>query len=235
MNTDQTSPIASQIETALRSDSARLKQFDRDFGVTMRRARNLGLEQKFTQEWDSTWLQRWGIVDGHLVTISGLVNTMDEAINSTLSDRLNIALQAWESIHLEGVHLVESMRDIRLQASALNPAARAEWNLLSTAYNANLENLNACSRALRVKLGKQMDHPQADADLPVTRSLEEEKDVKINKSDLDAAALELDKEHHQAGGVLDVIKGLFLWVESPEERVKSDQAAESTPLVEHIK
>ena len=224
MNTDQTSQIASQLETRLRSDSARLKQLDRDFGVTMRRARDLGLEQKFTQEWDTTWLQRWSIVDGHLVSISGLVNTMDEAIHSTLSDRFNMAMNAWESIHLEGVHLVESMRDIRLQASALNPAARAEWNLLSTAFNANLENLNACSRALRVKLEQLMEYPQAEADFQATLPPEDKKNAENDLSDLDAAAVELDKEHHQAGGFLDVIKGLFLWVESPKERVKSDRS-----------
>lgn len=209
MNTHQTSQIASQLETGLRSDSAHLKQLDRDFAVTMRRARDLGLEQKFTQEWNTTWLQRWSIVDGHLVSISGLVNTMDEAIHSALRDRLKMAMNAWESIHLEGVQLVESMRDIRLQASALNPAARAEWNLLSKAFNANLENLNACSGALRVKLEQLMDHLQAEADLQAALPLEEEKEIKINKSDLDAAAVELDREHHQAGGILDVIKGLL--------------------------
>jgi hypothetical protein len=224
MNTDQTCQIASQWETELRSDAAHIKQLDRDFGVTMRSARDLGIEQKFTQEWDTTWLQRWSVVDGHLISISGLVNTMDEAINSTLSDRLTMALQAWESIHLEGVHLVESMRDIRLQASALNPAARIEWNQLSTAFNANLENLNVCSQSLRVKLEQLMEDPHTETDLQVTLPLEEEKDVKINKSDLDAAAVELDREHHQAGGFWDVIKGLFLWVESPEERVKSDRS-----------
>jgi hypothetical protein len=224
MTTDQTYQTASQLESGLRSDSARLKQLDQDFGVTMRRARALGLEQKFTQEWDTTWLRRWSIVDGHLVSISGLVNTMDEAIHSTLRDRFNMAMNAWESIHLEGVHLVESMHDIRLQASALNPAARAEWNLLSTAFNANLENLNACSRALRIKLEQLMEHPQAEADFQATLPKEEEKDAEKVQSDLKAASKELDKEHHQAGGVLDVIKGLFLWVESPEERVKSDQS-----------
>jgi hypothetical protein len=224
MNTDQTAEIASQWETGLRMDSARLKQLDRDFGVTMRSARDLGLEQKFSQEWNMSWIQRWEIVDGRLVRINGLVKAMDDSINSTQSDRLHVTRNAWESIHLEGLQLVESMSVIRAQTSALNPAARTEWNLLSKALDAHLENLNACSLALRVKIEHLLEHPQSESALQTTFPPENEAEAQNHLSDLDAAAIELDKEHHQAGGFLDVIKGLFLWVESPEERVKSDQS-----------
>jgi hypothetical protein len=34
--------------------------------------------------------------------------------------------------------------------------------------------------------------------------------------------LELEKEQHQAGGFLDAVKALFLWVETPEERMRND-------------
>jgi hypothetical protein len=224
MNTDHTAEIASQWETGLRMDSARLKQLNRDFALTMRSAQDLGLEQKFSEEWNTTWMQRWKLVDVLLVRITGLVNAMDESITSTQSDRLHVARNAWESIHLEGLQLVESMSVIRAQTSALSPAARTEWNLLSKALDAHLENLNACSLALRVKLEHLMEHPQSESTLQTTFPPENEAVAQNHLSDLDAAAIELDKEHHQAGGFLDVVKGLFLWVESPEERVKGDQS-----------
>lgn len=212
MNIDHTSRMLSESEMGLRTDSVRLQQLDRDFGVILRRARDLGLEQNFSAEWDTSWIQRWSMINALLLRITGLVNAMDEAIRSSHSDRLKVALKAWESIQNEGLHLVDSMSAIRMQARALNASARTEWKFLTAEYNTILENMNACSQALRVKLRLLAQHPLED------------KKVEAHQSDLEAASIALDKEHHQAGGFLDVIKGLFLWVESPEERVKSEQA-----------
>lgn len=232
MKDDRTSQILSRLETGLRTDSARLKQLDRDFGVTLRSARDLGLEQNFSKEWDTTWNQRWIIVEDLLLRISGLVSEMDGAIESSDGGRLKEALDAWESIQSKDVHLVETMSAIRVQASALNAAARIEWNLLATAFDANLETIHACSRALRVKLELLAAHPKEEVDLLVQGilaklpklPLTDELDAEKYQRELGAAAVELEKEQHQAGGFLDTVKALFMWVETPEERVRSDRS-----------
>ena len=83
MKNDRTSRILSRLEKGLLTDSALLKQLDQDFAVTLRGARNLGLEQKFSQEWDTSWNEQWSIVEALLVSIRGLLNTMDVAIESS--------------------------------------------------------------------------------------------------------------------------------------------------------
>jgi hypothetical protein len=232
MKNDRTSRILSRLETGLRMDSARLKQLACDFGVTLRSARDLGLEQDFSKEWDTTWNQRWVMVEDLLQRISGMMSEMDVAIDSSDRSRLKEAMGAWESIQSNDVNLVEIMSEIRGQASALNAAARIEWNLLATAFDADLETIHACSQALRVKLELLSEHTKEEVDLlvqgflvnlPKLRQVDDLEMVKYQLK-LDAAAVELGKERHQAGGFLDVVKALFMWVETPEERVKNDRS-----------
>ncbi len=232
MKNDRTSRILSRLETGLRTDSARLQQLARDFAVTLRSARDLGLEQDFTKEWDAIWNQRWVMVEDLLQRISGLMSEIDVAIDSSDRSRLKEAMGAWESIQSNDVNLVEIMSEIRGQASALNAAARIEWNLLATAFDADLETIHACSQALRVKLELLSKHTKAEVGLLVQGflvnlpKLSQADDLEMAKYQLklDAASVELGEEKHQAGGFLDAVKALFMWVETPEERVKNDRS-----------
>lgn len=232
MKNDRTSRILSRLETGLLTDSARLKQLASDFGVTLRSARDLGLEQDFTKEWDATWNHRWVMVEDLLQRISGLMGEMDVAIESSDRSRLKEAIGAWESIQSHDVNLVETMSKIRGQASALNAVARIEWNLLATAFDADLETIHACSQALRVKLELLSEHTKEEVDLLVQGflvnlpKLPQAADLEMAEYQLklDAAAVELGNEKHQAGGFLDVVKALFMWVETPEERVKNGRS-----------
>ncbi len=213
MNNDLTCRIVSRFEMGLRVDSGRLEQLDQDLGVILLFANDLGLKQGFSEEWNATWNQRWVIVEELLLQISGLVSEMDIAIVSAGNGRINEALDAWESIQSKDSHLIETMSAIRIQASAMNPAARIEWNRITKAFDANLESIHACSQALRVKLELLTEYPKTDS---------------LNKEEyqrkLDAAAVELEREQHQYGGFLDVVKSLFMWAENPAERVRNDRS-----------
>jgi hypothetical protein len=232
MKNDRTSRILSRLEKGLLTDSARLKQLDQDFTLTLRGARNLGLEQKFPHEWDTTWNEQWSIVEALLVKIRGLLNTMDVAIESSDDGRLKEALDAWDMIQSEDDQLVKSLGEIRLQANVLNDGSRIEWNLLATTFDANLETIHACSQAMRVKLELLMEHTKEEVDLLILGVLEKlpkltqqgELDTEMHQWKIDAAAIELAKEQHQSGGFLDVIKALFMWVETPEERLENDRS-----------
>jgi hypothetical protein len=217
------------LETGLSTDSARLKELNQEFAVTLRSARNLGLEQHFLDEWNTAWNQRWVIVEERLRQINELVSAMDDAIASSDDGWLKDAMDAWEAIQANDVHLVETISAIRVQASAMTAAARIEWNLLATSFDADLETIHACSQALRVKLELLKEHPRAEVDLMVQGFLvnlpkhpqEDEFTLEKHQGELDAAVVVLEKEKHQAGGFLDAVKALFLWVENPEERVKN--------------
>ncbi len=232
MNNDRTSRILSRLETGLTTDSARLKQMSHDFTATLRSARNLGLEQHFLPEWDATWNRRWVIVEDLLLRINEGVSTMDAAIARTDDAWLKDAMDAWEAIQAKDVHLVETISAIRVQANALTAAARVEWNLLATSFDADLETIHAISQALRVKLELLKEHPRAEVDLMVQDFLvdlpklppADEVDLEKHQGELNAAAVAIEEEQHKPGGFVDAVKALFLWVETPEERVRNDRS-----------
>lgn len=221
MNDDRTTRILSRLEAGFRTDSTRLKQMDLDFEQTLRRARELGIEQNFPAEWNALWNQQWGIIELLLARIRTLIDEMDKAIESNESSMLKGALVAWESIQSEDVHLIESMSAIRQQAISLNPVARLEWNLLASSFDANLETIHASSQALRLKLELLTKHTKAEMDL-LLQDVLNHSETQNSQWRVDMVELELAREQHQPGGFLDAVKALFLWVETPEERMRND-------------
>jgi ribose 5-phosphate isomerase B len=221
MNDDRTTRILSRLEAGFRTDSARLKQMNPEFEQTLRRARELGIAQNFAADWNTMWNQQWVIIELLLNRIKSLVYEMEKVIESNDASKLKEALAAWESIQSEDVHLVESMNAIRQQANALNPIARVEWNLLASNFDANLETIHASSQALRLKLELLTKHTKAEMDV-LLQDVLDASDTNAQQWRVNLVELELEKEQHQAGGFLDAVKALFLWVETPEERMRND-------------
>ena len=85
---------------------------------------------------------------------------------------------------------------------------------------------------MRVKLELLMEHAKEEVDLLILGVLEKlpkrtqqgELDAEMHQRKLDTAAIEIAKEQHQYGGFMDVVKALFMWVETPEERVENDRS-----------
>jgi hypothetical protein len=227
MKIDSVYQIMSCLKMGLYTDSERLKQLDHDFSETLKSAYNLGLEQDFSTEWNTTWNQRWLIVENLLLQINGLVSEVNECIESSEGNRLNEAVDIWKMIQLKDDYLVKVISSIRQQASAMNAAAQSEWNLLATAFDSNLETIHACSQAQQVKLNLLREQPKKWIKLleqlpkhPITDEL----DTNQYQQELNTAAIEIEKKQHKPGGFLDVVKALFLWVETPEERVIIDRS-----------
>ena len=49
-------------------------------------------------------------------------------------------------------------------------------------------------------------------------------DAERDRRDFHEAALEIEKEQHEFLGFMDVVKGLFMWIETPEERVTKNRS-----------
>jgi hypothetical protein len=192
-----------------------------EFEQTLRSARELGIAQNFDTGWNTSWNQQWVIIELLLSRIKSLVYEMEKVIESNDTSKLKEALAAWESIQSEDVHLVESMNAIRQQANALNPIARVEWNLLASNFDSNLETIHASSQALRLKLELLTKHTKAEMDV-LLQDVLDASDTNAQHWRVNLVELELEKEQHQAGGFLDAVKALFLWVETPEERMRND-------------
>jgi hypothetical protein len=127
---------------------------------------------------------------------------------------------------------VEALSALRAQAGGLNAAVRNDWNMLARTLESHLETIHACAQALRIKLELLKDHSREDVDravqdilskLPKRTSAEGMKSENYDQEHRTAAA-ELEQEHHKFFGFMDIVKGLLMWIETTEERVRKNRS-----------
>ena len=232
MTSHETTHILARLEIGFRTDSARLKELDKDLTVTLQRARQFGRKHGSPQEWNTNWCQQWDNVEGLLRRIRVLVNEMDCSIESNDSDRLRKALAAWEIIQSEDARLAEGLSAIRAQAVALNAGVRKDWNILARTLESHLEIIEACAQALRIKLELLKEHSKEEVDQLVqhllarlpNRAQADGTEAEMHEQEYRKAATELKKERHKFLGFMDVVKGLSLWVETTGERMRKNQS-----------
>jgi hypothetical protein len=102
-----------------------------------------------------------------------------------------------------------------------------EWKAMARALEPHLEMIHGCAQALRLKLELLKVHSKNEVDHMVKNLLSKlpprlsEDVIESEKmaTAFEQAEAELEQEHHTYLGLLDVIKGLFMWVENTEERV----------------
>jgi len=227
MNDAQTTHILSRLEIGLRTDSSRLVELERELIVKLKRARGLGTEYGSPEDWNTAWCHHWDHVEAILLRIRELVQEMNEAVTSLEADRLSKALTAWETLQTEDAKLVLSLGALRQQAVGLNASAQDEWKAIASALEPHLETIHGCAQALRLKLELLKVHSKDEVDHLVKELLAKlplrlEADAAASGEHAqayDKAEAELDHERHTYMGLMDVIKGLFMWVETTDERI----------------
>lgn len=227
MNDAQTTHILARLEIGLRTDSSRLIELEQDLILSLRRARGLGEEFGSPGDWNTAWCHHWDHVEAILHRIRGLVTGMEQAINSNEASRLTVAMELWEKLQTEDAELVQALGALRQQAIGLNVTAQDEWKTMASALEPHLEMIHGCAQALRLKLELLKVHSKEEVDHLVKNLLtnlpprlkEDASDSGMMAQAYARAATELEKEEHIYKGLMDVIKGLFLWVETTEERV----------------
>jgi len=238
MTNDKTTHILARLEIGFRIDSAHLKELEKDLTVTLQCARHFGKKHGSPNDWNTNWHQQWDHVEGILCRIRVLVNEMDGSIESSDSDRLKKALEAWETIQSEDAKLVVALSAIRAQAIGLNASVRKDWNILARTLESHLETIDACAQALRIKLELLKAHSKEEVDQLVqdllstlpNRTHADGMDAEEYEREYRKAATELEQERHKFMGFMDVVKGLFLWVETTEERVSKNLSLEVDPV-----
>ena len=105
---------------------------------------------------------------------------------------------------------------------------------MDSAITAHLETIHACALALRVKLELMKDYTRQEVN-HVLEGMLSKLPNRAQSDTMDAEAYvqqyretihELDEERHEFGGFMDFIKGLAMWVETPEERMKKKHSHE---------
>ena len=227
MNSNASPQPLSHLELGFRADALRQSGSEKDSSVTLQEARNFGLHRGTTDTWKMNWHREWDHVEGLLNRIRVLVDEMHDFVESLDTNHLEKALAVWPMIRSEDDKLMKSISVIRLLAGELNVADRREWNLLARQLDPHLESIHARFYAMRIKLELLKSHSRAAVNRLVENILDKSPAIpgetggsaEYYQQELEAAALSIQSEQHEILGVMDVVKSMFMWVESPTERV----------------
>ena len=236
MNTTSIDQL-SRREGAIFSGAVRLAASDRALDLTLQSAKAIGDESGLPGEWTATWNRQWEYVRGILDQIQNLLGEMEGHVEKEDSDGLRQAMDAWRAIQAQDVEINLMMDDIRSQARGLGGNARLEWTAVDAAIAAHMEAIHARALALRVKLELMKDYTKKEvnhllegmlAKLP-NQTKADTQDAEAYVQQYRQTVRELDEERHEFGGFMDFIKGLAMWVETPDERMKKKLFPDSGP------
>ncbi|MES2596754.1 MAG: hypothetical protein V4662_15535 [Verrucomicrobiota bacterium] len=228
-----------KLEIGLRTDAHQLVELEENLLRTLRRARDLGTEFGSPGDWSNAWRHQWDRVEAILQRIRERVHEMEHSIHSNEPGRLTDAMAAWKALQADDEELLDALAALREQAVGLNVGAQDEWKDMAPLMEEHLERIHACAHSLLWKLELLRVHSREEVDDIVTNilkgqplRLEENAQESGEKAKAYVQAeKELGKEHHTYLGVMDIIKGMFLWVENPEERVQKKEQPEVTQTV----
>ena len=164
MTNDKTAPVLARLEIGFRTDSAQLKELEKDLTVTLQSVRHFGRKHGSPDDWNKNWHQQWDNVEEILRRIRALVHEMDQSIENCDCDRLKKALEAWDAFQSEDAKLLDALTAIRAQASGLDAMVRKDWNILARTLDAHLETIHARAQALRIKLELLKKHSKEEVD-----------------------------------------------------------------------
>ncbi len=223
-STNDTTHLLNRLELGFRTDSAHLRELESTLDTTVHSARLFGRHHGSADAREARWHQQWDLTGEILLRLRRLVAQIEATIDSPDDDRHETALRLWTMAQDEDGRLLEALKHIRTQAGELDLAARKEWNQLARQLENQLETIHTCGQALRVKLELLKHHPRQEVDQLIHDVLAKPTGGPTEGGPFDrdyrAAVLELDREHHVFKGFWDAIKGLSLWVETPDERMR---------------
>ena len=232
MNTEEATHILTRLEIGSRIDAAHLKELAEGLFASLHTGRDIGVRQGLPETPDRNWQRNWDKIEKILSRTRVLMNEMTSGLENHESGHLKRATAAWEAIQCEGDLLHVALEPIRTQANGLKAVSRKQWNLLAQTLEAELEAVHFCAQALRIKLALQKSQGKEAAERLVRCIVF--KLPKLNQPDgLDEALydhefrkaiMELQREQHEFLGCMDVLKGLLIWSETPDERMRGNRS-----------
>ncbi len=227
-----TASALARLEVGFRTDASQLQEREKDLETSLRHARQLGGQSALPEDWRSRWTERWDVVEDTLRSIRKELRQIEVAIESDKIDHLTKALESWDAIQVEEARLSVSLDALRDQATSLDAPALQEWAPLLRAVEAHRAATRACGQARRIKLELLKDHSKENVEQLVrdilTKLANDSRPhapgTEHHDQAYESAAAELDLDRHRYLGFLDVVKSLFMWVETTEERARKNMA-----------
>ncbi len=217
-------------KTGMRETSDCLKERLRVLSDKLTSARRIGAEAGLSDSMRAGWQRACDRIEAILGRSVGMVAALERAAEGTDSGHLAQAISAWEDFQVADDHLGRALAEIRALVGEMPLAARTEWNLFAVALETDLTSIYSCAQTLRLELELRKTHSREE----VGRFLDQvSSKLRTSSSDGDPepyshqyrrAVMELGREHHEFQGILDVVKGLAMWGESPSERVLENRS-----------
>jgi|GEM_PF-1172865 len=231
---DRTAILLYQLETGFRTDAGRLQELGEEFLATLESARRMAPPHA-TEQWQARWKHLWDDVERLLQSISAQLIEIQDYIERDDQEKLMQALETWQTIQPKEEELDQALAAVQAQSLELGADALRDWNTFSGLIRAHLETLKATTQALQVKLQLLKQYPKEEMDGIVREVLARlpqhlQQDIAATEDYLRQyrqAAIEIEKEQHQLGGFMDTLRTMFLWVESPEERLRKKHEPEA--------
>ena len=233
MTTDITDTIFTRLEFGFRANATALQGLEDELMTTMVVARDAGAKWAPSDHWNVVWQKTWDEVMGSARSIHGHLMYMGKLVAGEESNRIEGALAVWDLAQQEDARLLAALRVVRMHAGELPSGSRGEWNQAAQRIESNLETIHTCAQALRVKLellkqysAEEVEHLVANMRSGLSSQATASRGQQEAPFDRDyrAAALNRAGDQHVYTGFLDVIKGLSLWVESPDERMRKNRS-----------
>lgn len=225
-------PIVSSLEAGLRADCARLIEFEAELSTTLDESHELANVRGSPADGDTGCQHHWDHVMAVLRRIHRLVAEMHEAVETS---QPQAAQAAWDELQRQEAKLAIALSGLSAQVQELNEAAAGDWKKLVLTIESHRKAVQAGIQGLHIRLQSWASHTPQNAltdAMAVTASgaaaappIEGDIDEVQHKRELDEAAIEIEEEQHQEMGLLDGVKALFMWTESPGERVRKKHAS----------
>jgi len=235
MMTHSKTHILARLEIGLRTDAKRLTKLEDELMQVLQRGRGLGTEYGSPGDWSTAWGHHWDLVERILCRIHDLVSEVQEGIQSHDKNRHEKALQTWTRLQIEDTRLEQTLQALQGQAVGLNAAAQEEWAAIARSLEAHLHVIHNCADAMRIKLELLKNNSSAEVDAQVQKLL-----IRLSRSpdksggspidsdeEYQHAAVELQQEKNKFMGFVDLVKCMFLWTDSTQERADKNTLQES--------
>ncbi len=226
---DRTAILMQRLEQGYRNDSEWLKKLGQDFQFTLESARHVGDHPAASDAWKASLIQHWDELDRHLQRMNIQLQEIQSCLEQDDKARLATALNTWHMLLPTEAALEEALTKVRSHMGDQDTNIRRDWSTHERLIKNHLQTFQATVQALRTKLRLLTEYSTEDVDpsvrqiltdlppeLPATLEATEEYLRRYRE-----AAVEIQHEQHQNGNLMDTIKALFLWVDSPEERLRS--------------
>ncbi len=223
--------VARLLEIGLRVDAAQLKARELVLDQELEKAREFGVAATANPDWKANWRRQWDRVAVVKTLISASMVELANTLDDTGDAGHQRAMAIWETLQGMAERLHSELEKIRRLVNELAAAGRKDWNVLARKLEDEFAAVHWCAQALRIKLELLKSHSREAAEqfirgmvakLP-QRGEGGSRKLELYDHEFRNAARALEKEHHEFLGFLDVVKGLWMWVEPPEVRMRKNR------------